>query len=153
MLKKNKLTITIFTAICILAASLIGSLFVQAEDVDQDNSSQEYIKWVKFNIPVEAMEKALKADIENHNSEFKTPFNSILSLLVAKYWGEWDKYKASDMDDFIEKLKSGENEKDISQKYEKYSYFEKVYSAIFSQMIGEFSIAKEKDINGRPILD
>ena len=153
MLKKNKSSIIIFMTVCALIICIVGSLFVQAEETDQSDSDQKYIKWVKFNIPLEAMEKALKADIENHGAEIKTPFVSLLSLLGAKYWGEWDKYKPSDMDDLIAKLKSGESETDISKNYEKYPYFEKVYGAIFSQMIGKFSIAKENDSNGRPILE
>ena len=153
MLKKNKPPIIIFMTVCVLAICIVGSLFVQAEETDQGDSGQKYIKWVKFNIPLEAMEKALKADIENHDAEIKTPFVSLLALLGAKYWGEWDRYKPSDMDDLISKLKSGESETDISKNYEKYPYFEKVYGAIFSQMIGKFSIAKENDSNGRPILE
>ena len=70
MFYKNKFTTIIPIIICCIIAMLTSSVFVQAEDGNQNNN-KDYIKWVKFNIPSDAMEKALKADIENKDSEHK----------------------------------------------------------------------------------
>lgn len=153
MFCKNKFINIIPVIICFIIAILISSIFVQAESDNKSYSNKEYIKWVKFNIPSEAMEKALKADIENHDDAHNTPFITLLSLLGAKYWGEWEKYKAKDMDYFIDKLKSGESENSLSQNYEKFPYFQQVYQAIFAEMIGKYHISKETDPNGNPIFE
>ncbi len=151
--RKNKLFIILSLTISASIVVLSFSVFAQIEDAKQQELNSNRIKWVDFNVPVSAMEKALKADIENHQNQYQTDFITLLSLLGAKYWGEWKRYKASDMDEFIQKLSSGETKENLAKNYEKYTYFNEVYKAIFSQMIGSYTIAKETDLQGNLIIE
>ena len=93
-IKKN---IILYAFICV---SLIvsGALFVNyaaaksALDNKKNNyiaslKSEDYIKWIDFNVKLSTLQKALKYDIDSHGTE--TPLNwvELIAYAAAKNWG------------------------------------------------------------------
>ena len=78
--------------------------------IEGNEKKENFIKYAEFNVPFEALEKAMNIDIDSHEKEKKINWIDLLAFLAAKYGGEIKKqYKASDMDDLVKKIKEGEN--------------------------------------------
>ncbi len=97
----------------------------------------DYIKYVEFNVPYLALKKALNLDVESHKSGGNLDWVELLAYLAAKYGGNFDRYKSSDMDVLTEKLKTssiGELTRDM--KY--YRYYSEAYGAVLNGLVGEY---------------
>ena len=68
---------------------------------------KNYIKWVDFNVPYSAMEKALALDIKAYETENKLNWIELIAYLATKYGGNFKKYKSSDMDKLVKALNEG----------------------------------------------
>lgn len=135
--------------VCISVSFL--SFYLLKSNAQEDG---EYIKWMEFNPPLSAMEKALKADIDTHDDLIHINWVDLLSALAAKYWGEWGRYSASDMDEFITKLKQGENIKILTAGYKTFNFFSEAYHAVLDGFVGEYKIGTgETDLGGDPIME
>ena len=66
-----------------------------------------FIKWVDFDIPVKALQKAGQADIDTWMSEHHVKWTESLACTAVKYGGKWSNYKAKDLDNVIAELKKG----------------------------------------------
>lgn len=76
-------------AVIVLCALLLlsgGSLLynhVQATAGEE----KKYIKWVDFNVPYEALDKALKLDVASHGTDAPLNWVELLAYLAAKNGG------------------------------------------------------------------
>lgn len=114
-------------------ASTHGSIKVS------NSGNIENITWVDFNVTYEALEKAMNIDIETFGNPGHISWIDSLSYLAAKYGGNFNMYRASDMDEFVEKLNSGQTLSEITKNMKYFSYYQKAYSAVLSGMLGEFA--------------
>ena len=113
----------------------------------QNGEEKKFIKWVDFNIPLAAMEKALNYDIKAHNEDKTLNWIELLALTGTKYSGNWKNYKARDMDEIAKKLLAGDSmEKIRSSKY--YEYFFEVYDTVLHEFVGEYSIEEADKSDG-----
>lgn len=107
--------------------------------------SSDYIKWVDFNITSSAMSDALKIDIETYGKDVHCDWITLLSLLGAKYGGNFDHYKRKDIEFFCERLKAHENALDITSNKKLYLYYTEAYGGVLGGMVGEYT---EIAVNG-----
>lgn len=115
----------------IIAASLLFlSVSASAEE-------KTYIKWIDFNVTAEAMEYAAKADISTCEEENHCQFITLLSLLGAKYGGDFKSYKESDAENIKEMLCSGKKPEDITQNLKLYNYYTEAYGAVLGGFINK----------------
>ncbi len=132
--------------ICLLlmgigAISLYLSSTTQAIPTNGTASSQDFIKWAEFNIPLNALQKAGQADIDRYQSE--TPVNWIeaLACLATTYGGDWTKYKPKQLDDIIQQLNDGQTpEQIVSSNKKSYQYYYEVYQAVLGGFIGIYQL-------------
>lgn len=101
-----------------------------------------FIKYVEFNVTKEALLQAIDYDIQSYKEDIHIDFIICLSYLGAKYGGDFKRYKASDMSNLVEKLKSGESIDSITKNMKYYSYYKEAYTAALNGMIGNY----EKEI-------
>lgn len=106
----------------------------------QNTADTDYIKWVDFKICYPALEKALKADIDSHNTENHVNWIDILAYLGAKYGGEFSRYKASDMTEFLSRIQNGEKTEQITDSMKYFPYYRKAYGAVLEEFVGNYSI-------------
>ncbi len=150
--------------IIILSATMLTSLLrsfsvkTVKEDLPQpetgstSQAKKDYIKWVDFGITADAMQAALKLDIESQNNE--TPLNwiELLAVLGAKYGGDFKKFKTADLSALAKRITDGENISDITRDMKYYSYYLQAYSAVLSGFAGEYQIQK-CDENNHPVWE
>jgi len=102
--------------------------------------SEGFIKWVQFDVPYSALEKALNCDIKSYGTDVQIHWVEVLSYLASKYYGHFKKYKAKDIDALVARLKSGEKIEDITKDMKYYSYYREAYGAILDGFVGEYEI-------------
>lgn len=140
----------IFIAILLLfIIAIISSFIIIAfgTENEEEKVEKDYIKWVDFGVTLEVMEKTSRIDIDSHtnNEEVKIDWIELISYLGAKYGGNFKLFKQADLDDVVNRLKSGENIQNITQNMKLYSYYYEAYGAILNQFIGEYQIEKKSE--------
>lgn len=103
-------------------------------------TSQGYIKWVEFNVPGSALVKSMNIDIKQHGTAQPVNWVEVLSYLACKYGGNWNRYKAKDMDAVVSKLKSGQTMPELTEKMKYYSYYYEAYDAILGNFLGDYEV-------------
>jgi murein DD-endopeptidase MepM/ murein hydrolase activator NlpD len=134
------LLIGFFIYVIILVLLQVNSLPVSQYFSSLQSNDSQVIKWVDFNVPYKALEKAMYADIESYQDEIHLNWIDILAYLGVKYGGNFKHYKAKDMDNLIEKLKQGESIEDLTKDMKSFDYYQKAYSAVLAGFLGEFKI-------------
>lgn len=100
------------------------------------------IRWVDFNVPYSALEKAMKMDIESYGTETHLDWIEMLAFLATKYGGEFSRYQAKDLDQLGDKLEDGEFTAHLSKALNEksYQYYLKAYTAVLGGFLGEFDV-------------
>lgn len=109
---------------------------------EKDTENKDFIKWVDFKVTLEALEKTSKLDINSHNNNEETKYNwiELLSYLACKNGGNFKNFKQSDLDNLIEKLKSGTNIETLTKNMKYYNYYYESYNAVLGGFIGNYQI-------------
>lgn len=137
---------TVRIEILVLAVLCIGLIFekVRLKDQMQEKSiytSSDYIKWVEFNVPCEALERAYYWDVETHGKEIELDWIELLAYLAVKYGGNYKQYQEQDLNKLAEGLLAGEYTMDEITKDKKYySYYLEAYTAVLAEFVGEYEI-------------
>ncbi len=146
-----------FIILIILAilSSIVGSVFLAKSFAKEEEKQEEkkYIKWVDYNVPLELMEKTAKIDINSHNDENSININwiELLAYLASKYGGNFKLFKQADLNNVVERLKSGEKMETIAQNSKLYSYYIEAYTAILDEFIGEYEVEVENEDGAKEI--
>lgn len=117
------------------------------KDGQQSQNKKDFIKWVDFDIPYEALDKAMKLDIKYYDTDTPMPWVTMLSVLACKYGGDFSKYRQSDLTALAERIKDGQSVEEITEGLEYYNYYSEAYDAVLGGLVGEFDIQTE-DENG-----
>ncbi len=111
--------------------------YVLSEEAEE---TQDFIKWVDFDVPYEAMNRALKLDINSQESEIKLNWIELLAYLAAKNGNNFKGFKVKQLDAVAEKLQEGESIEELTADMKYYPYYYEAYSAILSGFVGEYEI-------------
>lgn len=105
----------------------------------EDKESND-IKWVDFDITYDAMKAAMNADIESYEQETHVNWVDTLAYLGARYGGNFSSYKAKDLNEFVEKVKNGEEVSDITADMKYFDYYRRAYGAVLNGFLGEYTL-------------
>ena len=143
-MKLNKTNAAAFAAVIICTAVSMGLWSLLADPAlltaKKAADSDDTIKWVEFNVPYEALKKAMDIDIDTYNEKIHVDWVDALAYLGAKYGGDFSNYSESDMDSFIEKIKSGKSVGILTKDMEYFDYYCRAYGAILNGFLGEYQI-------------
>lgn len=107
-----------------------------------ENNVQEkkYIKWFEFNVSYEVLDKTSKLDIQSHtqNEDVKLNWIELIAYLACKYGNDFSRYKSQDLNNLVEKLRSGQTMADLTKDMKNYSYYFEGYDSVLHEFIGEF---------------
>ncbi|MEG6614264.1 M23 family metallopeptidase [Pseudoclostridium thermosuccinogenes] len=117
-----------------------GTVSGSGSESESQKSQKSYIKWVDFNVPYEAMYKAMKLDINSQDKPVKLNWIEMLAYLAAKNGGNFKGYKDKQLDDLAEILSSGKTMEELTQNLKYYPYYLEAYSAVLSGFVGEYEI-------------
>lgn len=142
LFRKSTLAAMAFPFMLALALSLL----LTPPSLEADGSSG-YIKWVDFSIPEKVLARALEYDLASYETDKHIDWIDILSYLGAKYGGVFSRYKNSDMDSFVEKLKAGQSVEELTAGMKFFSYYRKAYGAVLGGFVGLYRMERV-DENG-----
>lgn len=114
--------------------------------VGAGEKEKDFIKYVEFNVCYDALETAMQADIDSQCEKIKINWIDALAYLGAKYGGNFKQYKAKDLQQVLEKLKSGEKIDDIAGGMTYFDYYKEAYTAVLGGFLGNYT---EKNENGK----
>ena len=103
-----------------------------------DSQKKKYIHWVEFNVPSDVMEKAFRLDMGTVQEEVHFNWVELLAYLGAKYGGDFERFRQTDLDAVVEKLKSGSAMEEIARDMKYYAYYREAYGAVLDGMVGYF---------------
>ncbi|SMB80714.1 Murein DD-endopeptidase MepM and murein hydrolase activator NlpD, contain LysM domain [Desulfonispora thiosulfatigenes DSM 11270] len=146
------------TFICLCLVALFGTiifggslLFLSNNKsinvLSNEENNKDYIKWVDFNVPYEAMNKALKLDIDSQEKEVKLNWIELLAYLTAENGNNFKGFKEKQLDAIAKMLESGKTIQELTENMKYYPYYYEAYSAVLSGFLGEYEI-EVKDENG-----
>lgn len=115
----------------------------------ETEASKTYIKWVDFDVTVQAMEDAYRQDVDSYGSDQHVNWIELLAYLATKYGGDFSKYKTKDMDALVQALlDSGQTMSEYARGRQYYSYYLEAYTAVLGGLVGEYEI--EVPAEGNP---
>ena len=97
-MNRNRVFIFLLSVLSFLTIFLTLTLFTRYKAATYEENFKHYKKLSNSVLPLKVMEKALKEDIKSNNEDKKAKFVTIVSLLAAKYYGDWEKYDEKDID-------------------------------------------------------
>ena len=123
----------------------ISNVFKVAPCASSQEPKDKFIKYAEFNITYNALEEAMKLDINSQSKETKLNWIDMLAYLGTKYGGNFSKYKSSDLAKIADKLSNNENIDDITKDMKHYKYYHEVYSAVLGNFLGKYRVSKSQD--------
>lgn len=113
----------------------------QGELVESD--SGDYIKWVDFTVPAEAMDKAYQYDVDSYGQEIHVNWIELLAYAAAKQGGNFGKAALKNIDECAKKLQAGESIDKLTEKLKYYPYYLEAYTAVLGGFVGEYEMEGE----------
>lgn len=141
-LPKKYIFIVVVVSFLIFTVTLIINASFAKVDNSKSDTSSDYIKWFDFNVSYSVLKKTATIDINSHvnDEEIKLNWIELISYLACKYGNEFNKFKQKDLDEIVNKLKSGESISDITQNMKNYNYYYECYSSVLEEFIGYYGI-------------
>lgn len=124
---------TVLCMILIFSVVLPQSPAARAEE-------SAFIKWVDFDVPYCALDKALEMDIQYHDTDTPVDWVEVLAYLAAKNGGDFTNYKNADVVEVVGKLTAGSTMAELTEGLKSYAYFHEAYSAVLDAFVGDHSV-------------
>ena len=132
-------------AVCLTVLAATVLCYVGVRRAQNPTEPTTFIKWVEFNVPYEALEKALALDIKSRDEPPHMPWIDTLAYLASKYWGEFSRYHARDIDGYAAAIREGKSVQELTQKLKQYNYFHEAYTAVLGGFVDDFQIQTGPD--------
>ena len=100
----------------------------------------DFIKWVDFTVPQEALTQAFRMDVATCQQEPHLNWVDLLAYLGARYGGDFSRYRSSDLTQLAEKLKDGASLEELTGDLKYYPYYREAYGAVLDGMVGLYEI-------------
>ena len=123
--------------VCILALTI--TVMITILSMTGASDSDDYIKYVEFNVTYQALSDALDADIASQETDIKIDWIDILALLGAKNGGDFSGYTSSQTDDIVEQLSSGTEVSLLAENLEYFDYYREAYGAVLDGLVGTYT--------------
>lgn len=104
-------------------------------------SSDDYIKWVEFGVPNEALSRAYELDRDTYGEEVHIEWIPLLSYIAAKHGGEFPKGSIAEIDKTAQMLLDKETTlQKLTKDMKYYPYYLEAYTAVLGGMVGNFRV-------------
>ena len=105
------------------------------------------IQWVDFNVPCEAMKKAIALDVASQGEKVELNFIELLACLAAQNGNDFSGYRDQQLDRIADQLNAGKTINELTANLKYYSYYHEAYQAVLSGFVGNYEI-EVPDENG-----
>lgn len=134
--------------ICIFMGVFAIALCIMMQVGGTEQQNKSYIKYAEFNVTKSALKKAVELDIKSADEKNHISAITLLSYLGAKYGGNFDNYKSSDIEKIYEELLSGKDIKALTKNMKYFNYYTQVYTAALNGVVGTYKEENENS-NGK----
>lgn len=122
---------------------------VKSESAEENKKSDDYIKWVDFNVSYEALCAAYEYDVETYGDENHIEWISLLAYGAARTGGEFTKETLKIFSEAKERIcENDETMEDLTADLKSYNYYLEIYDAVLHEYLGEYNTVKS-DENGK----
>lgn len=126
-----------FICVCVILGIWIGQNASRA--VSGQNTNQDFIKWVDFNVSYEALCAAYQWDIDTYKTEHHVNWVELLAYLAAKNGGNFGTETVGEIAKVAEALAQGETSiEELTKELSYYDYYKEAYGAVLNGYVGEF---------------
>lgn len=142
MLSGVKRTLAVFCAV-------LGLFSCPEAAGAEESAKKDFIKWVDFKVPSEAMQKAMSLDILSREETVRLDCVELLACLAAKNGNNWEHYKDAQLDEIAGKLENGKSIPEITADMKYYKYYRESIGAVLSGFVGNFEIEVPDGCGGK----
>ena len=144
-----------FTLLLIFTISFSFWQLSSANNDENGEAEESYIKWFEFNVTYSVLEKTSALDINSHvnNEEIKYNWIELISYLACKYGNDFSKFKQKDLDELTGKLQSGQTMEELTQNMKYYPYYFEGYDSVLHEFIGSYQVEKKKEENNEEVTE
>ncbi len=127
--------------ILIMTAISVNGMLLQIRKASAETEKKDFIKWMEFTPSCEAMDAALKLDVETHDKEIHLDWIELLSYAAAKTGGEFNKKSVTLIRQAAEQIIGKEETmQTLTADMKYFDYYHEIYSAVLGGMVGEYEI-------------
>lgn len=139
-MKKIK-SVIILELICIC---IVGGVFIQQKAyraASAEESNQDFIKWVDFNVSYEALCAAYQWDVDTYGTEHHIDWVDLLAYLGAKNGGNFSSRSVREIAETAGLLSGGEvTLEELVKDMEYFDYYKEAYGAVLNGYVGEYEV-------------
>lgn len=155
---KSRLVVLFFclftVACCVCGVQLSRRITDTAVTVTQTEATTgNYIKWVDFSVPYNALRDAMELDISTYGTERHLSWIDTLSYLSCKNGGKWSGYKSTQLDKLVEALGDDLMPDDLMKTNKYYRFHKEAFSAVLSGILGEYTKAAPDGNGGVKVVE
>ncbi|MCD8084110.1 MAG: M23 family metallopeptidase [Clostridiales bacterium] len=147
--KRLEMAWGILVVIFVLGGSGL-QLFHRAIPANETKTEKSFIRWVDFDVTAEAMNDALRYDVESYGQSLHYNWIELLAYLGTRYGGDFSRYRSSDLDALVQTLQNGAELSALTGDMKYYPYYLEAYSAVLGGLAGPYEI-QEADASGAPV--
>lgn len=114
--------------------------FCVPEETPAKTAPKDFIRWVDFSVPCQAMKKAISLDVMTHDKEIQLHWIEMLAYLASVNGNNWGAYRDRQLDTLAQKLITGQTMDKLTENNKYYAYYLEAYTAIFAGFVGEYEI-------------
>lgn len=107
------------------------------------------IRWVDFNVPCEAMKKAIALDILTRDAPVRLRFIQLLAVLAAKNGNNFKNYRDKQLDDIARPLLDGQPLEALTANLPYYAYYLEAYTAVLGGFVGDYEVEVPDENGGK----
>lgn len=107
-------------------------------------TEKDYIKWVDFNVSVEALNQAYQYDISTYDAPVHLNWIELLAYAAAKNGGSFSAAPSKEVAALADALTAEEASlEELTQDLKYYPYYLEAYSAVLGGWVGEYELEEE----------
>ncbi len=118
-------------------------LFLMLSLLVSSAQAADYIQWVDFDVSLAAMERALKIDVESHETEQPLSWIDLLALTAVHSGGKNLTPKGVEQAK-KELLSNFSVEEQLGERYRYYAYYRDAYDAALGGLVGAYAIQTDE---------
>lgn len=111
---------------------------------ESEEEKKDFIKWVDFNVPYEALSVAYDLDVESHDTKVPVNWIELLAYTAAKnggaFSGDYTRQITETATDLMNKTTTM---KKLTKDLKNYDYFLEAYTAVLDGYVGEYEAETE----------
>lgn len=110
---------------------------------------RDCIRWVDFNVPCEAMQKAVSLDILSRDGPVQLCFIQLLAILAAQNGNNFKNYRDRQLEDIARPLLDGQSVGALTAALPYYAYYLEAYTAVLGGFVGDYEIEVPDENGGK----